>query len=1082
MLDSLKKGLDRQQGEQRLNTLLQLAYFSYEYDIEKAHQYAKAAYQEARKNQNALAELHALSLQGEYYYNINDFKTARTYFRRAESVRSSKETAYTGYNYILWANTYKLESLDDSAWMYYQKGLPLLESGENPFFLHYAYINYAGMLMSRYRLEDAASILEKALMLAKTRMDDDYVADIMLERAQLYNLSDEYLKAQQLLAAADNLIPEKNFSYARLMYTYYLGHVEYNLGNFNKAIACLKEILSEPETGKLEDIKANIYALIGRIYVERGEYEPALKYYLDAAGTMNRLHMKRELGRVYSDIAWLYFKQFNDPEAIGFIQKAQAICLEIKDDFGLAHTHSIMGSIHTANLQYSKSIAEHQQAFKLRQSINSRSGMAESLYNLSTVYDKMGSLQQALNFASQSLAIDEALKNHYNLGWSLKRMAELSLKMGKTEQAWQYLNRADTCARQVASLDLRRSVDLLYADWYEQTGDLKSALLALRKSIETNDSIYNVLSLEKTAEIRGLFDLENIETYSQQNKQQLELQKIELQGQQNRFVLFSIILVLISCLLIASVIFFIVTRRQNRLLKAEIAERKKAEQQILKSQIQYEEAQSLAHVGSWEFNLHSQALQWSKETYEIFELHDCPDALLYQKYRERIHPDELIKLDTAVKSTLETGQAFHLEHRILFPDNRIKYISCIGEAVKNENGEIVGLRGTDQDVTLQKQADLAKSEFLSIMSHEIRTPINGVIGVSNLLLHEKLTQTQKEYVNTLHFSANHLANIVSDILDFSKIETGNLTMEKVPFNLHEVVENVFKLFENKALEKHIQYTLHAIPDSSLMVNGDYFRLSQILSNLLSNAVKFTDQGAVSLTCSTREQNPGTILARFEVQDSGIGIDPTQQEKIFDKFSQANVSINRKFGGTGLGLAICKKLVELQGGAIEVSSALGEGALFVVEIPFEVVAGKTNLAGSTSGELNGLNVLVVEDNMVNILILTRFLGKWSAHFTLAKDGYEALNCLETAEFDVVLMDIQMPGLDGRQTTKIIRNSDIDHIRQIPVIAFTAESGSEVRAELSSLGFDGVLSKPFQPDELLGLLKSFREAQDSRQTTA
>ena len=147
MLDSLKKVLNGQLGEPRLNTLLQLAYFSYEYDIEKAHLYAKEAYQEARKNHNALAELHALSLQGEYYYNINDFKTARTYFRRAEAVSSSKETAYTGYNYILWANTYKLESLDDSAWMYYHKGLPLLESGENPFFLHYAYINYAGMLI-----------------------------------------------------------------------------------------------------------------------------------------------------------------------------------------------------------------------------------------------------------------------------------------------------------------------------------------------------------------------------------------------------------------------------------------------------------------------------------------------------------------------------------------------------------------------------------------------------------------------------------------------------------------------------------------------------------------------------------------------------------------------------------------------------------------------------------------------------------------------------------------------------------------------------------------------------------------------
>ncbi|MBL7826778.1 MAG: tetratricopeptide repeat protein, partial [Saprospiraceae bacterium] len=840
---------------------------------------------------------------------------------------------------------------------------------------------------------EASYELEKADKIAKKLGNAAYQADVLIEKARLLNQADDYLQAKKTLDQATALIPKSEFSYLNLMSIYYSGYIEFNLGNFSKAITCLKEILSKPETERFQDIRANMHALIGKIYVERGEFQLATDYYLNAAKVMEKLQMKRELGRIYCNIAWLYFKQFNDPETINFVKKAQHIGHELNDLYTLAHSHSILGSLYTDTGKFEEAIQEHQVALDIRKKMGSRAGTSESLYNLSTVHEKMGELDKALFFANQCLVADEVLGNTFNLGLSLKKMTSLYLKLNKPDSAWHYLNRAESCARKTSSLELNRDVDLLKSEWYERAGDYQSAVKALRSSIRTNDSIYNALNIEKTAEIRGLFDLENIELKSKQKEQQLEIQRIALASQQNKFVLFNVILVLVTSILAVSIFFYFVTRNQNRKLKEEIAERGKAEAQILKSQIQYEEAQALAHVGSWEYNLQNGELTWSKETYRIFELEGCPADQLYQSWWSRCHPDDQSKLGMSIQQTLDTGLPFSIEHRIVLPGNRIHYISCLGEVIKDQEGKVIGIRGTDQNVTMQKKADMAKSEFLSIMSHEIRTPINGVIGISNLLKQEKLTATQKEYVDTLNFSAMHLSTIVSDILDFSKIETGNLTLEKVPFQVKEVIENVFKLFENKAGEKGVHYKLLMDPASELTLKGDYFRLSQIISNLLSNAIKFTEQGAVTLSCRVREQKADLCYLQFTVTDTGIGIPEEQQTKVFDKFSQADVSINRKFGGTGLGLAISKKLTELMGGKITVASTSGNGSVFTVELPFERSEPITIVATEPTQQsqlaLTGLRVLAAEDNQVNLLVLTRFLKNWGVEFTVAKDGAEAL---------------------------------------------------------------------------------------------
>ncbi|NUN99729.1 MAG: PAS domain-containing protein [Saprospiraceae bacterium] len=513
-------------------------------------------------------------------------------------------------------------------------------------------------------------------------------------------------------------------------------------------------------------------------------------------------------------------------------------------------------------------------------------------------------------------------------------------------------------------------------------------------------------------------------------------------------------------------------------LALESEKRRKAEEKLIKSQINFEEAQAIAHVGSWDFDLATGTLVWSKEMFRLFEMENHPPETLYETFRSKIHAEDLAKLDVLIDRTIEKGESYLIEERITCNDGSIRYLSCIGEPVKDDTGKIIGLRGTSQNVTPHKQAALAKSEFLSVMSHEIRTPINGVIGIANLLMEENLTGAQKEYVKTLNYSAQHLSMIVSDILDFSKIESGNLNFEKTDFNLEELCQNVFKLYENRATEKNIEYCF--TPGAALKWNlqGDVLRLNQVLNNLISNAVKFTESGRVDFGYIVKEETLKSASLLFYVKDTGIGIHELEQEKIFETFYQGHDGISRKYGGTGLGLAISKKLVELMGGKIYVESNAGVGSVFRVELTFEKSSLGTDLIVEREDSvveleetLPGMNILIAEDHHINAMVLINLLAKWKIKSKLASNGQEALDLIAQDTFDLVLMDIWMPVMDGQQALKCIRNSGNKTWQNIPVIAFTADASVESIRGFLENGFDDCITKPFNPRNLFNLLKQY-----------
>jgi PAS domain S-box-containing protein len=510
----------------------------------------------------------------------------------------------------------------------------------------------------------------------------------------------------------------------------------------------------------------------------------------------------------------------------------------------------------------------------------------------------------------------------------------------------------------------------------------------------------------------------------------------------------------------------------------DITTRRLAEEKQLKSQRGFEEAQELAQIGSWEFSFFDMTPSWSKEMYRIFELENIPEKELFAAFQKRIHPEDLKTLEAGIRTVITEGLVHSIEIRMIPAAGGIKYVSAIAEPVKSEKSKkIIGIRGAVQDITRQKLAALAKSDFLSTMSHEIRTPINGVVGITNLLLDEELTPVQKEYIETLNFSAQHLSTIVSDILDFSKIESGSFEFEKLPFNLEQVCNNIFRLFQSKAVEKNLVYRFTPAPVKEITFYGDYVRLSQVLSNLLSNAVKFTRQGSVDFSYHAVSQNEKRIKMAFVVKDTGIGIQTSQQSRIFESFLQADTTVTREYGGTGLGLTICKRLVELQGGSIRMESQPGAGSVFTIELTFDKKQGAVTAPDAETLRyagmpvLKGMKVLVAEDNKINTLVLTRFLKKWQVENKVAENGRQAIELLQQERFDAVLMDLQMPVMDGREATRLIRQSANAAISGIPVIALTADALVESQNALLANGFNDCITKPFSPELLFKLLEKY-----------
>lgn len=504
-----------------------------------------------------------------------------------------------------------------------------------------------------------------------------------------------------------------------------------------------------------------------------------------------------------------------------------------------------------------------------------------------------------------------------------------------------------------------------------------------------------------------------------------------------------------------------------------------------------EETQRMAHIGSWEFDPRTRQFSASDEVYRIFgltphetvftypdlELADCPFHIF------KLIQDEVMREHVPIKKDVEIKSGQH---------HLFMYIEC-RQNKDTENNLI--LTGIVQNVTERRQAeelrkarDVAeqsakmKEQFIASISHEMRTPMNAIYGMSNLLSHTQLTDEQSSYIRSVKQSSEILLGIINDILEISTLQNGKIDFDYKDFDLHELLHNLVNVMQYKKSEKAITFDLQIDPTVPKILNGDKLRLNQILYNLVGNAIKFTDEGVVGIRVENQRATDERVRLKFNIQDTGIGIPEDKLEAIFDTFTRIRHK-DRIYEGTGLGLSIVKSLVTQQGGTIGVDSEVGKGSQFFFYLSFgkgstapaEAVAESTDFESHLG---RPIRLLLVEDHKMNQLVAKKTLERqWGdISVTIANNGQEAVDILREQTFDIILMDLQMPVMDGYETTAYIRKEMPPDIAAIPILAMTAHANISKDEQFKSFGMNDFVLKPFEPKQLFSKIIQYIKKSD------
>lgn len=500
--------------------------------------------------------------------------------------------------------------------------------------------------------------------------------------------------------------------------------------------------------------------------------------------------------------------------------------------------------------------------------------------------------------------------------------------------------------------------------------------------------------------------------------------------------------------------------------------------EVIASEALLNEAQALASLGNWEWDIVTGELTWSAEVFRIFGMDSTSEAPTYEKFLTVIHADDREAVINAVNTAVaDPNYQYGINHRIQLPDGTLKHVYEKGRVDRDEHGTAIRMIGTVQDVTeiihlenelrqtlkALSKSNKAKDLFLANMSHELRTPLNGILG-SVQLIHddESLSNKTKNKLELITRSANYLTVILNDVLDISRRETQGIALMSAPFDIRELIDDIHSHFSPVAEAKNLLLKINKTIESNHYI-GDQNRLMQVLFNLVDNAIKFTDKGQVELIV---EQNPSINSINISVIDTGIGISAEDRERLFEAFEKGDMSTTREHAGIGIGLSIVKLIVDEMGGEIKVTSHLGQGTSILLQLPLEAQVQyeiKTPIADSD--EKIAANILVAEDVKTNQIIIKSMLKKMGAEVTIVENGQLAVEQISD-EFDLIFMDIHMPVMDGVEACKLIKQK----YPNLPIAALTANVLPDDIKTYQETGFDEVIAKPYEKSAIRAFIQS------------
>jgi len=514
----------------------------------------------------------------------------------------------------------------------------------------------------------------------------------------------------------------------------------------------------------------------------------------------------------------------------------------------------------------------------------------------------------------------------------------------------------------------------------------------------------------------------------------------------------------------------------------------RSEQLLKESEARWKFALDGAGDGVWDWDMQHNTVFFSRQWKAMLGFEDTEISNSLDEWDSRLHPDDRERAYADIKRYLNgEGVNYQNVHRVRCKDGAYKWILDRGMVVhRADDGTPLRMIGTHTDITERKlheveleeareaaeAASRAKSEFLANMSHEIRTPMNGIIGMAQLLRFSGLTTQQEEYLKNLEQSTRGLLTLLNDILELSRIDAGRLSLESTELSIRRSISEVVAAQSERMEQKQLQLQISIAENIPELLVGDPLRLKQILLNLLGNAVKFTESGSISIAAELISRSDSGVIISLGVSDTGIGMSQECLERIFAPFEQADNSTTRMYGGTGLGLAICRRLADLMGGSIHAESNLGSGSRFVVKLPFrlpgpvaEVSPADTGARQAASPAATGLKILVAEDNELNAITIKAILIRAGHQVELTGNGTEVLEKWRSTAWDCIVMDIQMPEMDGILATTTIRRQERVLGGHVPIIALTALAMSGDKDRLLAEGFDGYLAKPVEAQTLI-----------------